>query len=119
MKRIAIILSLGIVLFFASCQKEVSPIPDPSNSMKEMQVSSGFDWKTTHDVTISLIGYANSTVEIANKNGDLIQKAFLKKDEAYTVKLNLPVSFKSLQLRYMGQVIDAKLEGNVLTYVFN
>jgi hypothetical protein len=119
MKRIIIVVPLGIVLFFASCQKETNPIPDPANSIKEMQVSSGFDWKTTHDVTITLIGYANSTVEIANNNGDLIQKAFLKKDETYTVKLNLPVSFKSLQLRYMGQVIDAKIEGNVLTYVFN
>ena len=91
----------------------------PTSSVKEMQVSSSFDWKTTHDVTITLVGYANSTVEIANANGDLIQKAFLKKDEAYTVKLNLPKANTSIQLRYMGQVINVDLVGTTLTYVFN
>lgn len=119
MKRQVILLFIGITLIITSCQKEAEPIIDPTSSVKEMQVSSSFDWKTTHDVSITLVGYANSTVEIANGNGELIQKAFLKKDEAYTVKLNLPIANTSIQLRYMGQVINVNLEGNALTYVFN
>jgi hypothetical protein len=119
MKKISYLSFLLAVLLLTSCQKEESTIPNPVNSVNEMQVSPSFDWKTTHDVTVTLTGYANSTVEIANPKGEIIQKAFLKKDEAYTVKLNLPVAIKSLQLRYMGQVVDANLSNGTLTYVFN
>ncbi len=87
--------------------------------MSELKVSSGFDWKTTSEVSLTLTGYANSTAEILNSNGDLIQKVFLKKNEPFTSRISLPKATKSLKLRFLGQTVEVEVSGANVSYIFN
>jgi hypothetical protein len=110
-----------LVIVTASCQKETeSPQPNPNpTSIKDLVVNPSFDWKTTHQVSLQLTGYANSTCAISHADGTFIQKVFLKKNEPFTLKLSLPVAEKKLLLDYMGQHVELDLNGSEVTYIFN
>ncbi len=120
MKKSFSILFLGIILILSACQKESgTPTDNPDKSIRQLNISPGFDWKTTHSVNLTLTGYANSAAEILNADGDLIQKVFLKKDEPYTTQLVLPKASKSVKVNYMGQTVDVNLSGNSASHLFN
>lgn len=120
MKKVLSIFALGIIVFFSACKKEVvTPVENTDKSMRELNVNPGFDWKTTHSVTLTLTGYAASTVEVKTPEGDLIQKVLLKKGEAIKSVLALPKATKSIQLRYMGQEVNLEVSGTDLSYIFN
>ncbi len=120
MKTLKGILFLVILLAFNSCQKENDPQPNPTpNGIKEIVVKSTFDWKTTQEVSIQLTGYANSVCVISHADGTLFQKVFLKKNEPFTLRLNIPAAEKKLWLDYMGQRIELEITGSEIVYQFN
>jgi hypothetical protein len=120
MKKALSIFTLGIVLILSACQKETgTPNDNPDKSIRQLNISPGFDWKTTHNVSLTLTGYASSAAEITNPDGDLIQKVFLKKNEPYTTQLVLPKATKSIKLNYMGQTVDVEISGTSASYLFN
>ncbi len=120
MKNTLLIITLGLMMSLSACKKEnVTPIDSSNKSMSELNVSSGFDWKTTTDVTLTLTGYANSTAAILNSNGDLIQKVFLKKNEPFTTRIALPKATKSFKLSYLGQTVEVEVSGTNVSYIFN
>ncbi|MEJ5303673.1 MAG: hypothetical protein HPY80_07800 [Bacteroidales bacterium] len=121
MKNYIWLLAAGLILIAASCQKENdNPQPNPNpQSLNDLVVNSSFDWKTTHQVSLRLTGYANSTCTISHIDGTLIQKVFLKKNETFTVQLNLPDAEKKLRLEYMGQRIELEVTGSEVSYIFN
>ncbi|MDK2910000.1 MAG: hypothetical protein PWR20_1567 [Bacteroidales bacterium] len=121
MKNYIWLLAAGLILIAASCQKENdNPQPNPNpQSLSDLVVNSSFDWKTTHLVSLRLTGYANSTCTISQIDGTLIQKIFLKKNEPFTVQIDLPDAEKKLRLGYMGQRIELEVTGSEVSYIFN
>ncbi len=87
--------------------------------MDELEIPSDFNWKTIKDFQLTLTGYANSIVEVTSPQGTVYQKAFLTKNEPYSIKLTVPTYEKSIRLKYMGQIIELELASNEIEYVFN
>lgn len=121
MKNYFLILIAMLAVIITSCQKDKNdPQPNPDyTSIKDLVVRPSFDWKTTHQVSLKLTGYANSTCTISYANGTLIQKVFLKKNEPFILKINIPTAEKKLQLEYMGQKVELEITGTEINYMFN
>jgi hypothetical protein len=120
MKNTVLIITLGLLTSLSACKKDdVAPSDSSNKSMSELNVSSGFDWKTTTNVSLTLTGYANSTAEILNSDGDLIQKVFLKKNEPFTAQVALPKATKSIKLRFLGQTVELEVTSVNVSYIFN
>ena len=65
MKKLSIILILFLIL--VSCRKIDNVTPDGSpKSTKELQVNSTFDWKTSKEITLNIIGLKKVNPQIIN-----------------------------------------------------
>ena len=120
MKKITLLLTIGLALAFTSCKKDKveDPISKP-NTMEELQIPASFNWKTTKDISLTLSGNANGLVEVTNSAGVAYQKAYLSSGVAYTMKLTVPSYEKTVQLRFLGQTASLELTTDVMQYQFN
>lgn len=123
MKTFFLICVIGIILTLASCQKDqVSSLqakPTAVAKTEQLKVASDFNWKTFKDVQITLTGSSNNIVEVVSANQTVYQKAFLAKDEPYTMKLTVPTYETSVRLLYMGKDVNLKLSSGNINYKFN
>lgn len=121
MKKI-IVLVIGSLILFSACRKEIvkkAIKPDKITSMDELNVSSDFNWKTTKDYQITFTATNSNLVKVTNENGDVFQSAFLKANEPYKMKLNLPSFQKSVHLKFLNDDVVLKLDNSQLEYQFN
>ena len=86
---------------------------------EQLKVASDFNWKTFKNVQLTLTGTANSIVEVAASDQTVYQRAYLSKDQAYTMKLSVPSYETSVHLLYMGKDINVNLSSNNIVYKFN
>jgi hypothetical protein len=86
---------------------------------EQLKIASDFNWKTFKDVQLTLTGTANSIIEVASSNQTVYQRAYLSKDQAYTMKLSVPSYETSVHLLYMGKDININLISNNIVYKFN
>ncbi len=119
MNKLFIIL-FSFLLFTTACKKDspVDPNPVAPENMADMKVNANFDWKTTRDVQITMTGKVNNMVTVFSSEGDTYQKAFLKANQPYTMKLTIPSYETSVRLKYMGQDISLDLGNGTLSYQF-
>jgi len=87
--------------------------------MDDLSVSSDFNWKTTKDYQISFTTTNSGLVKVENGNGVVFQSAFLKADETYKMKINLPSYQKTVNLKFMNEDVVLKLDNSQLEYNFN
>ena len=123
MKKLLAIALFGI-LMGTSCKKEATEFTPVTNTEKatstsEIKVSDNFNWKTTQEVSLNLIGYANAPVLIVDLNGNIIEKALLSTNAQYNTIISVPTTEKKVKLLYMGQEVIIELNQSELTYQFN
>lgn len=123
MKKL-ITLALFGILMGSSCKKETTEFAPVKNAPKatstsEMKVNDNFNWKTTKDVSLDLIGYANAPVIITRMSGEIVEKAFLSTNAKYNTIVSVPSTDKQVILLYMGQQIVLDLNQTKLAYQFN
>lgn len=123
MKKLLVMALFGL-LMGTSCKKETIEYIPVKNASKatttsEMKVSDNFNWKTTQEVNLDLIGYANAPVIITRTSGEIIEKAFLATNAKYSTILSVPTTDKKVILLYMGQQVVLDLNQNKLAYQFN
>ncbi len=87
MKKL-IAIALFAVLMGTSCKKETTEFTPTTNTQKatntsEIKVSDNFNWKTTQEISLDLIGYANAPVMIVDLKGNVIEKALLSTNTKY------------------------------------
>jgi len=117
-----LILMILLVTIFTSCKK--TDIPKNENiPTTEISASSTFDWKTTKEITLDVIGlksvnpnienilYVNSTIGDTTYYNDLL---FMNKD--YTMKFSVPTTETSVTLKYGTKVIVVDLTSNYITF---
>jgi hypothetical protein len=130
MKKLFLLLVIGAILTLLSCRKEAnsSMLPNSTTTTaaasqitktEQLKVASDFNWKTFKDVQLTLTGTANSIVEVASSNQTVYQRAYLSKDQAYTMKLSVPSYETSVHLLYLGKDININLLSNNIVYKFN
>lgn len=121
MKKIVFLL-LGTLILFSACRKEIVKkviTPDNITSMDDLSISSDFNWKTTKDYQITFTATNSNLVKVENNNGVLFQSAFLKANETYKMKLNLPSYQETIHLKFLNEDVLMKLDNSELEYNFN
>lgn len=108
------------MLFFTACKKDkfTDPTPATPTTIEDMQVTSGFDWKTTRDIQLTLTGKISNIVEVSTIEGVSYQTAFLSANLPYTMKFSIPAYEKSIRLNYSGEEINLELDNGILSYQF-
>ena len=130
MKKLLLLLVIGAIFTLSSCQKEANSSMLPNSpattttatqitKTAQLKVASDFNWKTFKDVQLTLTGTASSIVEVASSNQTVYQRAYLAKDQAYTMKLSVPSYETSVHLLYMGKDVNVNLTSNNIVYKFN
>lgn len=111
----------SFAMMLVSCQKQslVDPSqPTQSNTMESLQVPSSFNWKTTRTVQLTLTAKANNLVDVTSSKGVSFQRAFLKANKAYTMKLVIPAYENTLQVKFMGQDVTLNITSGNMSYQF-
>lgn len=112
---------LGTAFLVSSCQKEViTPEPPaPTADLKTVQVSHDFNWKTYTDYKLTLNSSQGSgIVSVADPDGKVYQKVFLRRNIPFTVKFTAPTAQKSIQIVFLGQRMELNLSSANLSYSF-
>lgn len=121
MKKI-IVLIIGSFILLSACRKEIVKkdiTPGNPTSMDELSISSDFNWKTTKDYQITFSANNSNLLKVENDNGLVFQSAFLRADEPYKMKLNLPTYQKTVHLKFLNEDVVLKLDNTELEYNFN
>jgi hypothetical protein len=130
MKKLLLLLVIGAIFTLSSCRKEAnsSMLPNSTSTTptatqitktEQLKVASDFNWKTFKDIQLTLTGTASSIVEVASSNQTVYQRAYLSKDQGYTMKLSVPSYETSFHLLYMGKDVNVNLSSNNIVYKFN
>jgi len=130
MKNLILLLVIGAIFTLSSCRKEavssmqptsaaVATTATPITKTEQLKVASDFNWKTVKDIQLSLTGTSNSIVEVVSSNQTVYQRAYLSKDQTYTMTLSVPSYETSVHLLYMGKDVNVNLSSNNIVYKFN
>jgi hypothetical protein len=105
--RITLLAFAFITLLFTGCKKD--PVVDPVNppsTVDELKVDPNFDWKTTKEITLSVIGLKevnpaiSNTLYVKSSKGDVYYKDLLKMNSDYTIKFTVPSTETSVTIVY-------------------
>ncbi len=127
MKKTKIIFLLIAAAIFGSCQKEESVVAVSSiESVRDLQVSANFDWKTTQDLNVSVILPDNGDIQpltITNAAGTKTYFSGYPDDGSRTVntKITIPSYLSELRLIYNGipQPNKVSVSSGTLSYDLN
>lgn len=118
MKKIALIFAL-VLIVFSSCKKNLDVVkPESPSNLNDIKVSSDFNWKTSHDVQITITGFVNGLVEVSSPKGVVYQRAFLRQNQPYSMKVTVPAYEAAVHLLYMGQDVEVKIGAGNITHTF-
>jgi hypothetical protein len=118
MNRTALIFTIALFFVFSSCKKELTKNPQSPETLNELNVPSGFSWKTTRDVNLTLSTQVNGLVNIINDQGITYQQAFLTANSPNMIKLTLPAFEKKITLRFQAKDTILNLTGSEMSYTF-
>jgi len=120
MKKIIILILL--VTTFISCKK-TDIIENQNIPTTELIAYSMFDWKTTKEITLDVIGlksvnpnienilYVNSSIGDTTYYNNLL---FMNKD--YKINFSVPTTENSVTLKYGTKITDIDLVSNYITF---
>jgi len=118
MKKFANIFILSL-LVLSACRKNIDVVkPEAPTTMNDLKVSSNFNWKTSHEIQITLTGFVNGLVEVASPKGVVYQRAYLQQNQPYTMKVTVPAFETTVHLLYMGQDVEVKMGADKITHTF-
>ena len=124
MKKLIFVIML-VVATFTSCKKDNSVTPDTpkQTSTKDMVVNSSFDWKTSKQITLDVIGLKDVNPSISNvlyvksSNGDTIYlKELLVMKNNYTLKFVVPTTETKVMIVYGSKTQNIDLLTNTITF---
>lgn len=122
MKKIFLLLIL-IVTFLSSCNKIDNVTPDTyKSSTKDLIVQSNFNWKTSKEITLDVIGLKevnptiSNTLYIKSSIGDTIYKDLLIMNTDYIIKFVVPSTETKVVLIYGSKTKTIDLLSNVISF---
>ena len=132
MKRILRVFKPGNMLLLASfaallaistsCRKEPLPVAEATSPTKNLSAASDFNWKTTKEITLSVIGMKDVNPSIANTlnvnsvNGVNFYKCLLSMSQDYTFKFEVPATESSLILVYGSKTQTVAITSSSITF---
>ena len=116
----SLILFFSIALLISACNRNQNdnPIPTTPPTMEDLEVSEGFDWKTTKDIQLVITGKTTNILEVLSEDGVTYQSAFITANVPYTMKLTVASYEDNIKLKYGGQEIILALDSENISYEF-
>jgi hypothetical protein len=111
-----------IVFFLSSCRKELQIDPNQPKTIKNLKVAPDFDWKTSREITLNIVGLKEVNPNIANTlyvnslNGATFYKDLLTMHKDYTIKFGVPSTETSLVLKYGSKVKTVQISSNTIIF---
>ena len=118
----------GLALLFfifslSSCKKDLPTAPEKlGNNTTDLNVSADFDWKTSREITLNVVGLKEVNPIIANTlyvnspAGETYYKDLLTMNKDYTIKFAVPSTETSLVLNYGTKTLTLPITSNSLTF---
>jgi len=123
MKNLVLIMIIMMLSLLYSCKKDYNVTPDKTTiPTKDMVVSSTFDWKTSKEITLNVIGMKDINTNISNtlyvksSNGNVYYKDMLIMHNDYTLKFAVPTTETKVILVYGSKTVTIYLLSNTITY---
>lgn len=118
MKKIIALLILSI---FVSCTKIDDPIP--AKSTTDLVASPNFNWKTTKEITLQIVGMkeinpiVKNTLSVSSTSGGFVYyKDMLYMSNDYTLKFDVPSTETSITVCYGSKSTKIDLHSNEIIY---
>ena len=121
MKKILILIMIVTSALLFSCDKN-STTPDTKKSTTDLVVPSSFDWKTSKNIEMYIVGESGvnnilNTFYIKSANGDTIYyNDVLNMNIDYTIKINVPTTETMLVIVYGAIEKELDLTSNTITF---
>ncbi len=122
MKKLFLILAV-LSFGLTACQKDFDPIEDPATddsqlTMDDLKVSGNFDWKTTKDIQLEVVGSGKEVLQIKSLQGDTYLKAMVN-DGKFVSGLTIPSYTDEIVLSYNGITKSVPIVNNKINVNFN
>lgn len=100
---------VSAVLLIAGCNKSNNintDNPTGNNSIEELQIKTGFDWRLSNVIDLEIINLNNSVLRITSTDGATVyHKANVTGMSSYSVSVSVPTSVEEISIN--GKVIQA------------
>jgi hypothetical protein len=119
MRKLSLIFVGVLFLTAVSCRKEIEQLPNPDLiTMDDLKVASDFNWKTFENYQLDLTANENGMVSVISEKGTVLQKAYLKQGETYSMKLAVSADQHSVKLLFRGKIAELDLGSGIISYQF-
>ena len=128
MKNLILIMIIMSLSFLYSCKKDYNVTPDKTTiPTKDMVVSSNFDWKTSKEITLNVIGMKDVNPSVSNiiyvksfvNENSIYIKDLLNMNTNYTIKFVVPQKETKVILVYGTKTKIIDLLSNTISYDYN
>jgi hypothetical protein len=124
MKKYNLFFLLSLMIFFASCKKDLTdPVYPDNDNLENIQVPSTFNWSTGQNVIISIQGLPTtipikSTLSISLTDGTVLHQRFHAMDLDATIEVTIPKTETQLLLKYGTAEYQVAIVNNQATFSF-
>lgn len=120
MKKILLLL-FAASLLYVGCRKEIVKTPEPvvAVTMEDLDIASGFNWKTTTDYTLNVSTSEKGMLYINNDEGKSYYSILVDGEKENSLKLTLPSYASSIFLKLNDKEVKLELKSSVINYSFN
>jgi hypothetical protein len=122
MKKPVYLLFLGLLIFLFSCQKEeIDPILPDSVSLKDIKVSSTFNWSTSKTVNVNITGLPTgspvvSTLVLSLENGNTLFQQSYVMSESKVIQIIIPANEDQIKIRFGNMDYLLPVEGDKVDF---
>ena len=88
-------------------------------ALTDITVPNNFNWKTVKDIEINISSSSDGLVEAISTKGFIYQKAFLAKDQEYTMKLTIPTYESNIKLKMNDRIELLNISSGNVSSFFN
>jgi hypothetical protein len=112
-----------LTIVFSGCKKEFQDVkPDQTSgkikSMSEMNVPSGFNWKTTQNIGLELTVSSRSSLVVKSTTGVIYHKALIQPSDTYKASIAIQVYEKELNIIINGVSHVLQINNNKIIHSF-
>jgi hypothetical protein len=124
MKLLGCSLLLGLLILFNSCMKGYDDIIPPSTgNLKDIKVSSTFNWSTSKTVDVNITGLPTeipviSTLIISLSDGSSLYQGWHDMSQSRIIKILVPAVIDKIKLKYGTQEYILPLNDNKVDFSF-
>ena len=124
-KKLLTLFVLGLIVVGCNKEQSVDSLsPNSVSNMNDMVIDNGFDWKTSHVLSIQLKGLnidtqIKKTVEFKNAHGEVILKKFVSLTDDHVFEVEYPDYMEEITMVAGGMTKTARVSNSAVSFDFS